>query len=103
MSTKTALPTIWHTPDDLWKRIAPVLGPEKAPGTPGRPATPCRRLFDALVYVLRTGGQWHALPRQEYAPGSTVHGWFRHWVQAGVFEHGNCTSSAGKSKELHQV
>jgi len=86
MSTKTALPTIWHTPDELWKRIAPVLGPEKAPGTPGRPATPCRRLFEALVYVLRTGGQWHALPRQEYAPGSTVHGWFRHWVQAGVFE-----------------
>ncbi len=86
MSTKTAVPTIWHTPDDLWKRIAPVLGPEKAPGTPGRPATPFRLLFDALVYVLRTGCQWHALPRQDYAPGSTVHGWFRRWVRAGVFE-----------------
>jgi putative transposase len=86
MSTKTTLATIWHTPDDLWKRIAPVLGPEKAPGSPGRPATSFRLLFDALVYVLRTGCQWHALPRQEYAPGSTVHGWFRRWVQAGVFE-----------------
>ena len=86
MNTKTATPTIWHIPDDLWKRIAPVLGPEKAPGTPGRPATSFRLLFDALVYVLRTGCQWQALPRQEYAPGSTVHGWFRRWVQAGVFE-----------------
>ena len=86
MSTKTATPTIWHTPDDLWKRIAPVLGPEKAPGTPGRPATPSRLIFDALVYVLRTGCQWQALPRQEYAPGSTVHGRFRQWVKRGVFE-----------------
>jgi len=73
-------------PDDLGKHLAPVLGPEKAPGTPGRPATPFRLLFDALVYVLRTGCQWHAVPRQDYAPGSTVHGWFRRWVKAGVFE-----------------
>jgi len=86
MSPKTATPTIWHMPDDLWKHLAPVLGPEKAPGTPGRPATPFRLLFDALVYVLRTGCQWHAVPRQDYAPGSTVHGWFRRWVKAGVFE-----------------
>jgi transposase len=77
MSTKTATPTIWHTPDDLWKRIAPVLGPDKAPGTPGRPATPARLIFAALVSVVRTGCQWQALPRQEYAPGSTVHGRFR--------------------------
>jgi putative transposase len=86
MNTTTTVPTIWHTPDDLWQRIAPLLGPEKAPGTPGRPATPFRLLFDALLYVLRTGCQWHAIPRQEYAPGTTVHGRFRQWVQAGVFE-----------------
>lgn len=29
MSTKTPLDTIWHIPDDLWSRIAPLLGPEK--------------------------------------------------------------------------
>lgn len=86
MSTKTAAPTIWHTPDDLWSHIAPLLGPEKALGTPGRPAVAFRRIFDAIVYVLRTGCQWQALPRQEYAPGSTVHGRFRQWVKAGVFE-----------------
>lgn len=85
MSTKTAIPTIWYMPDDLWSRLAPLLGPEKAPGTPGRPAVPFRRIFDALVYVLRTGCQWRALPRQEYAPGTTVQGRFRQWVKAGVF------------------
>jgi putative transposase len=86
MSTKTAAPTIWHMPDDLWSLIAPLLGVEKAPGTPGRPAVAFRRIFDAIVYVLRTGCQWQALPRQEYAPGSTVHGRFRQWVKGGVFE-----------------
>jgi putative transposase len=82
----TKLDTIWHTPDGLWRHIAPLLGPEKAPGTPGRPATPFRLIFDALIYVLRTGCQWQQIPRQEYAPGSTVHGRFRQWVKAGVFE-----------------
>jgi putative transposase len=86
MLTKTAAPTIWHIPDDLWTLIAPRLGPEKAPGTPGRRAVAFRRIFDGIVYVLRTGCPWQALPRQEYAPGSTVHGRFRQWVQAGVFE-----------------
>lgn len=86
MSTKTSLDTIWHIPDDLWSLIAPILGPEKQPATRGRPATPFRLAFDALVYVLRTGCQWQALPRQEYAPPSTVHGIYRKWVKVGVFE-----------------
>lgn len=85
MSTKTAVPTLWHMPNDLWSRLAPLLGPEKAPGTPGRPAVSFRLLFDALLYVLRTGCQRRAIPRQEDAPGATVHGRFRQWVKAGVF------------------
>ena len=86
MTTKTKLGTIWHTPDDLWKRIAPILGSEKKPGTVGRKATPFRRIFDGIIYVLRTGCQWQAIPRETYAPGSTVHGRFSQWVKAGVFE-----------------
>ncbi len=35
MATPTSLPTLWHVPDELWSLIAPLLGPEKAPGTPG--------------------------------------------------------------------
>ena len=76
---------LWHTPDALWHRIAPILGPDKPLGTVGRPATPNRVIFDALIVVLRSGGPWPALPRHAYAPGSTVHGRFRPWVQQGVF------------------
>ena len=65
MATKTdSLDTIWHTPDALWERIAPILGPEKPPGTVGRPPTPYRVLFDAIIFVLRSGCPWQAIPRQ---------------------------------------
>jgi putative transposase len=80
------LETLWHTPEELWRLIAPLLGPEKAPGTPGRPAVPFRRIFDGMIYVLRTGCQWSALPRDVYAPQSTVWGRFKHWVEKGVFQ-----------------
>jgi transposase len=86
MATETSVATIWHTPDELWSLIAPLLGPEKAPGTPGRPAVPYRRIFDGIIYVLRTGCQWRALPRAEFAPKSTVWGRFQQWVEAGVFQ-----------------
>lgn len=86
MATKTELETIWHTPDDLWNRIAPILGAEKQPGTVGRPSTSFRVIFDAIIYVLRTGCQWRAISRKDYAPPSTVHDRFRQWVKAGMFE-----------------
>ena len=86
MATKTHSPaTIWHTPDALWALIAPILGPDNPPGTVGRPATPNRVIFDAIIFVLRSGCQWQVIPRETYAPGLTVHGRFRHWVQQGVF------------------
>jgi len=85
VSSKTSVDTIWHIPNDLWSLIAPLLGPEKQPGTRGRKPTPFRLVFDAIVYVLRTGCQWQALPRAEYAPASTIHGVYRKWVKAGVF------------------
>ena len=88
MATKTdSLAPIWHTPDALWKLIAPILGPEKQPGTVGRPATSNRVIFDAIIFVLRSGCQWQGIPRETYAAGSTVHGRFRQWVQQGVFLH----------------
>ena len=86
MATETSVATIWHTPDDLWSRLAPLLGPEKAPGTPGRPAVPYRRIFDGIIYVLRTGCQWRAIPRAEFAAKSTVWGRFQQWVAAWVFQ-----------------
>jgi putative transposase len=45
---------------------------------------PDRQAFAAIVYVLRTGLQWNALPR-ELGASSTVHDRFQEWEQAGLF------------------
>ena len=79
------LATIRRIPDDLWLDIAPILGEEKRPGTRGRPPVPFRRVLDSILYVLRTGCQWKALPR-EYGSGSTAHRRFQQWVNDGVLE-----------------
>ncbi len=83
--SKRRLRTIWRIPDDLWVELQPLLPPEKPPKTPGRPVVPFRPVMDGILYVLRTGCQWKALPR-EYGSGSTCHRRFQAWVQAGVFE-----------------
>jgi hypothetical protein len=36
------------------------------------------------VYVLRTGIQWKALPK-EYGAASSVHQYFSEWAEAGFF------------------
>ena len=51
----------------------------------GRPRMDDRKAMTAILYVLRTGCQWKALPRSLGA-GSTVHHRFQQWVEAGVFK-----------------
>ncbi|MFL6334553.1 MAG: IS5 family transposase [Pyrinomonadaceae bacterium] len=84
MATKPTLPTIWHIPDRLWKKIRPLLGREKRPGTPGRPVVPYRTVFDGILYVLRTGCQWKRAP-EKFGSGSTLHRRFQQWRRRGVF------------------
>ena len=45
---------------------------------------PPRRVFEAIVYVLRTGIQWKALPN-EFGSASAVHKYFRYWETQGFF------------------
>ena len=83
--SKHRLRTIWRIPDELWAELQLLLPPEKPPGTPGRPVVPFRQVLDGVLYVLRTGCQWKALPR-EYGSGSTCHRRFQAWVAAGIFK-----------------
>jgi transposase len=70
--------------DAEWALVAPVL---PAPAGTGRPRRwPLRRILDAILYVLRTGGAWRHLPR-EFPPWPTVHRWFLRLARAGAFEH----------------
>ena len=79
-----AAPTIWQIPDDLWLIVQHVLPREELQRSRGRPWIPPRRILDAVLYVLRTGCQWKAVPR-EFGSGSTVHRRFQRWVDYGVW------------------
>ena len=39
-----------------------------------------------MFYLLQTGCQWRMLPR-DFPPRSTVYGYFRAWITAGVWAH----------------
>ena len=54
----------WEVSDALWERARPLI-PERRPHPKGgRPASDDRAVFTAIVYVLRTGIEWNALPRE---------------------------------------
>jgi putative transposase len=74
----------WELPDEVWQAMAAVIPPRKS--REGRPRTVnLRRVAEGIFYVLRTGIQWQAVPRERFGPPSTVYYYFRQWVAANVF------------------
>jgi len=63
---------------------APIATVRKAGA--GRPLKSARQVFEAVTYVLRTGCQWKALPKERFGSASAVHKRFLEWESAGVFE-----------------
>src|SRR5947209_10040257 len=74
----------WEVNDALWERIKPLIPERKSRAKGGRPPQDDRKMFAAIVYVLRTGIQWNALPRERGAP-TTVYDRFRLWESQGFF------------------
>jgi len=75
---------VWRLPDAMWERMAPLLPKYGVSRLGGRPRLPLRQIAEGIFYVLRTGCQWKAAPR-EYGSGSTLHSYFQEWTQLGVF------------------
>ncbi len=75
----------WRLPDALWERMAPLLPKYQPNPKGGRPRNPMRQIAEGIFYVLRTGCQWKAAPR-EYGSGSTLHAYFQEWCGLGVFQ-----------------
>ena len=74
--------------DPLWAVIAPLLPPPKRRRRryPGRKPLDHRQVLTGILFVLRTGIPWEALP-QEMGCGSGVTCWrrLRDWQRAGVW------------------
>jgi putative transposase len=93
--TKYADVDSWELSDSLWACIEPLLPMPRSryrgrgknrKNIGGRPPADRRKLMAGILYVLRTGCQWNALPRERYGSGKTVHAHFQRWVRAGVFK-----------------
>jgi transposase len=74
----------WIFPDELWQRMQPLLPCYRKSRKGGRPRVDLRVVANGIFYVLRTGCQWKAAPR-EFGSGSTLHRYFQEWTAAGVF------------------
>jgi putative transposase len=74
-------------PSDLterqWRRLEPHL-PTAKPG--GRPrSADLREVLNAILYVLRNGIIWRALPH-DFPPWPTVYWYFRQWRLDGTWD-----------------
>jgi transposase len=84
-SSTKPLPTIWEIPDELWRRIEPILVEFWPRKVTGRKVANWRTMLNAILFRMRSGCQWEKLP-ERYGPKSTVHDWFQRWVAGGIFE-----------------
>lgn len=84
----------WQVSDEFWEQVAPLIPkrqrdpqrPYKIKPGSGRKPLPPRQVFEAILFVLRTGIQWKALPKAPFGSGSSVHQYFQEWEAAGLFE-----------------
>ena len=74
----------WRIPDGLWNRREGFLPKYRKARRGGRPRLDLRKVMDGIFYVLRTGCQWKAAPR-EFGSGSSLHRYFQEFVGRGVF------------------
>jgi putative transposase len=74
----------WVLSDAVWERAQPLLPPRPSHPKGGRPAKDDRQMLGAILYILRTGMQWNALPR-ELGASTTVYDRFRAWERDGFF------------------
>lgn len=82
----------WEVSDEFWERVERLIPKRKREKRKkyrrkvggGRKPIEARKVFEAIVYVLRTGVQWKALPRS-FGSASAIHKHFQTWQREGFF------------------
>ena len=74
-------------PTDLteaeWAEICPLIPPARSGGN--KRTVIMREVVNGLMYLLGTGCQWRAIPK-DLPPRSTVHDYFDRWSHDGTVE-----------------
>jgi putative transposase len=71
-------------PDGLWELIRVWIPQQPRNPRGGQQPVEHRRAMAGIIYRLRTGCQWDAIPA-EFGSGSTCYRRFQEWRKAGVF------------------
>ncbi|MGO8815958.1 MAG: IS5 family transposase [Terriglobia bacterium] len=69
--------------DDEWAHVEPLIPPARRGG--GKRRVDIRDVVNGLMYVLSTGCQWRAIPK-DLPPKSTVYGYFDLWTYDGTLD-----------------
>src|ERR1700760_3170384 len=69
--------------DEEWALIKPLIPPAKRGGN--KRTVVEREIIDGIMYILTTGCQWSALPK-DLPPRSTVNDYFRRWHDDGTLD-----------------
>jgi len=69
--------------DDEWKLVEPLIPPGKPGG--GKRRVIMREVVNGLMYVLSTGCQWRAIPK-DLPPKSSVYDYFDLWTYDGTLD-----------------
>ena len=72
-------------PDDLWTMIEPLLPSGQPKPKGGRPRASDRAALGGILFVLRTGIQWHEVPIELGCCGKTCWRRLGEWHAAGVW------------------
>jgi transposase len=86
----------WEISDEFWAVVEPLVPTTprvegqvylRRPGGGRKARYGNRTYFEAMVYVLRTGIIWNALPREKFGglSSAAVHRKFRQWSKQGFF------------------
>jgi transposase len=86
--------------DKEWRQIEPLIPPARRGGR--RREVEVREVVNGLLYVLGTGCQWRAIPK-DLPPRSTIFDYFCRWTQTGTLEkihqalYGQCREQAERN------
>ena len=69
--------------DPEWSFVEPLIPPAKRGGN--RRTVDLREVVNGLMYILSTGCQWRAIPK-DLPPRSTVHDYFDLWTWDGTLD-----------------
>jgi transposase len=69
--------------DEEWAHVAPLISPAKRGGN--KRTVDVREIVNGLLYVLSTGCQWRAIPK-DLPPRSTVYDYFDLWDWDGTLD-----------------